>query len=934
MSLLIVGTLFALVYGPLAVLALRRPFLARLALREAVRRRGQSLLLIGGLMIGSAAITASLVGVDSGRDSLVLGAYHKWGLVDLTVSSGGQNFSPEVAQHLAADPALHSYVRGLQGGIDLIGSVADIDRRLGEPSVLLVGFDPQTQAPFGAYVLQDGSRTFGQQLAPGEVLISHQLADALDARPGDHLRVAVQQGAVPTSAELTVAGIAQPQGPGAYGLRPALFAPMPTASLITGSDQINVVRISATADPGNLDAGRKAVAPLQAAVARMSDARGLSVHAVKAAEVRGQEDSSVFIVAMLLGMSALIVAAGVTLVINLMLTLAEERRPRLALLRAMGLTRRGLVILSVLEGALYSLLAAALGAGAGILAGTVIAGRLAEANALTYPGIDYQFAVSIRPATLAAAFAAGSLITLATVFFAAYRSSRLGIAAAIRDLPEPAGESRRRWPRRVVTAVLGLAGGFSLLEGGSLGWLVGGLLVIVALAMVTRGRLPDGVRATLTGAGLAVWSLIVLSSLTDFSDPNKGMAAFTIAILAAVFGLCVLVAANLRVIERLLRPLGGARLRAALRPPLAYLTRRPLRTGLATGAFAVVLVVVTVLAVFSSGYRPVYARDSAGFDLLVTSTGSGTIELPAAVRDQIVRQVTVPTRLFIGRASFATFGPSGETSFIPLFVLSDEAMANLPLHLIAFDSHFGNADQVWRAMQADPRWIITPFGSPGDRVVLQGAEEAVGFKIAANSEPGLLNGIIGSQAAMQRFNDAPLGVALLVQARPGTDSQALGRAIEQSLFAQGVHATTMRELLDLGYRTNSAWIGMIDVLLRMGLLVGVLSLGVLGVRAVVERRRMIGVLRAIGYRRRDIITGLVAEATITATIGVVVGLGAGAVMGYLFARLFLAGSPFGIDATSVAVALLAVYAAVLLVTVGPAWRVARLSPAEAVRHSE
>ncbi len=934
MSLLIVGALFLLVYGPLVILAVRRPFLARLAVREAVRRRGQSLLLIGGLMLGSAAITASLVGVDSGRDSLVLGAYQKWGLVDLTVTAGGQNFSPKVAEQLAADSALHPYVRGVQAGIDLIGSVSNLDRRLAEPSVLVVGFDASTQSAFGSYVLQDGSRNFGQQLAPGDVLLSHQLADALDARPGDHLRVAVQQGAVPTSADVTVAGITRPEGPGTYGLRPALFAPMPTASLLTGSDQVNVVRISASADLSNLEAGRRAVAPLEAALKRLADPGSLTVHAVKAAEVRSQEDQTVFIVAMMLGMSTLIVAAGVTLVINLMLTLAEERRPRLAVLRAMGLTRRGLVTLSVLEGALYSLVAAAVGTAVGILAGIVVADRLAGANAATYPGIDYRFAISVKPATLAVAFAAGSLITLATVFFAASRSSRLGIAAAIRDLPDPDRQSSRRWPRRVITVALGLAGALSIFEGGSLGWLLGGLLLIVTLAMIVGDRLPDRVRATLTGGGLALWALIVLSSLTDFSDPNTAMAAFTIAILAAVFGLCLAVAANLRVLEQLLRPLGRGRLGAALRPPLAYLTRRPLRTGLTTGAFAVVLVLVTVLAVFLAGYRPVYARDSAGYDLLITSTGSGTIDLPASVQGQIVRQVAIPTHLFLGRASFATFGPNGETTFVPLFELSDEAIAQRPVHLIAYDTSLGSADQVWRAMKTDPRWIITAYGSPGDTVVLQSGGKPVAFKIAANSIPGVLLGVIGSQAGMRSFSDTPLGVALLVQVRPGTDPRTLGRTIEQTLFAQGVHATTMAELLDLGYRANIAWLGMIDVLLRMGLLVGVLSLGVLGLRAITERRRMIGVLRAIGYRRRDIMTGLLAEAAVTATIGVVVGLAAGAVMGYLFTRLFLAGSPFGVDAGSVGVALLAVYVAVMLVTVGPAWRVSRLAPAEAVRHSE
>ena len=82
------------------------------------------------------------------------------------------------------------------------------------------------------------------------------------------------------------------------------------------------------------------------------------------------------------------------------------------------------------------------------------------------------------------------------------------------------------------------------------------------------------------------------------------------------------------------------------------------------------------------------------------------------------------------------------------------------------------------------------------------------------------------------------------------------------------------------------------------------------------------------------ITGLVAEAALTATIGVVVGLAAGALMGYLFDRLFLSGSPFGVDTASMGAALVAVYGAVLLVTIGPAWRVSRVPPAQAVRDSE
>ncbi len=45
--------LFVLAYGAVAIFALRHRVLGRLALREAVRRKGQSLLVVAGLMGGS-----------------------------------------------------------------------------------------------------------------------------------------------------------------------------------------------------------------------------------------------------------------------------------------------------------------------------------------------------------------------------------------------------------------------------------------------------------------------------------------------------------------------------------------------------------------------------------------------------------------------------------------------------------------------------------------------------------------------------------------------------------------------------------------------------------------------------------------------------------------------------------------------------------------
>ena len=132
-TLVVVGGLFLLIYVPLGVLAWRRPLLARFAWREATRRRGQFALLVVGLMVGSASITASLIAGDSADQTLAYALSQRLGAVDLTVTGpGGSSFPAEVASKLAMDPTLRPYVDGVQGGVELPASVSDLDQRLGK----------------------------------------------------------------------------------------------------------------------------------------------------------------------------------------------------------------------------------------------------------------------------------------------------------------------------------------------------------------------------------------------------------------------------------------------------------------------------------------------------------------------------------------------------------------------------------------------------------------------------------------------------------------------------------------------------------------------------------------------------------------------------------------------------------------------------------
>jgi putative ABC transport system permease protein len=262
---------------------------------------------------------------------------------------------------------------------------------------------------------------------------------------------------------LRVAGITRPQGPGGYTLGSVVFAPLSTAQRIAGTDLINIVRISA---PGGIRdsvaAAHRATPVVERAVGALGSQIPLEVREAKAHEIDSAEGSSVLFRAMLIGMSALVVAVGAALMVNLIGMLAQERRSRLGVLRALGLKRGRLVGLSVTEGALYSLAAGVAGTAIGAAAGRLVAARFGDVFA-AYAGSDYDwtYSFSLKASTLVAAFAAGTVLTLAVIFFASRRTSRMTIVTAIRDLPEPpAGTNRRPWVRRArlaIFAAIGLA---------------------------------------------------------------------------------------------------------------------------------------------------------------------------------------------------------------------------------------------------------------------------------------------------------------------------------------------------------------------------------------------------------------------------------------------------------------------------------------------
>lgn len=126
--------------------------------------------------------------------------------------------------------------------------------------------------------------------------------------------------------------------------------------------------------------------------------------------------------------------------------------------------------------------------------------------------------------------------------------------------------------------------------------------------------------------------------------------------------------------------------------------------------------------------------------------------------------------------------------------------------------------------------------------------------------------------------------------------------------------------------------------LALGLGVGITGLGVVMVRAVRERRRTLGILRALGFRARTVRRSFLWESAFIAVEGIVLG----SLLGVLTTWLMYSNSAafegleggFPVEWTSICVLAAATFVASLLATTGPARRAAAIRPALAVRVSE
>jgi putative ABC transport system permease protein len=138
------------------------------------------------------------------------------------------------------------------------------------------------------------------------------------------------------------------------------------------------------------------------------------------------------------------------------------------------------------------------------------------------------------------------------------------------------------------------------------------------------------------------------------------------------------------------------------------------------------------------------------------------------------------------------------------------------------------------------------------------------------------------------------------------------------------------ELLAQQKRTEQLFNTVMVAIASISLLVGGIGIMNIMLAAILERTREIGVRRAIGARRRDIIRQFVIEATLISFAGGLLGVVVGFAMSQLIA--WLAGWSTVVTISSILLAFVVSISVGLIFGIYPAVKAARLDPVEAIRY--
>ncbi|MFH9852315.1 ABC transporter permease [Streptomyces althioticus] len=785
----------------------------RTALRNVFAHKARLLMTVLAVMLGVAFVSGTLVFADTLSNAFRNQSAKSYDDVAVAVTSYADPDNPEEAPGLSGKDldriAAVDGVAGVYGRVEGFAGVADPDGKLIGVGWSNKGsnFAPGEDGEDPAYTFTDGSGP----VEDDQIALDEDSAAKGEYEVGDRVRVATN-GPVK---EYTLSGVFTTED-GAVNAGGSLVLFDTAVAQKQYLKQGYFADVTVVAAPGADDA--EILAAVEPLLPDTAEARTGTALADEQADQIEQGMSSLKQV--LLGFAGIALFVGVFLISNTFTMLVAQRTKEVALMRAVGASRRQITRSVLAEAAVVGLVASAVGFALGV--GLAVGLRSGMA-AFDMKMPDGPLVLSATP--VIAAFAVGVLITVFAAWLPGRRAAKIPPVAAMNSVHAVATTKSLVLRNSIGGAVTAL-GAAGIVAGASTGG--------------DDGRMYIG-----AGAFLALIGVIILIPLL-----SRPVIALVRPLLVGPFGVVGKLAGQNAV-------------------------RNPRRTGATASALAIGLTLVTGLSVLGVTVGTAIDKmttDNIKADYMVTMANGGDLDrsaLTALEKAEGVSAVSPQQDAYLQTGddyvSASAVTPGDIERVLNIDVVSGDA-GTLAEGRIA----------VAETTAASRGW------KPGDRIPFTFADEkkatlTVG---AVYKDSEFLSPVLIDSAVVSGHEAKPYIRQIFVKV-DGGQSAANEKVLVDALGDNP--AITVMDRQDIRDEFGGVINTLLNVmygLLAMALIIAVLGVVNTLAMSVFERQQEIGMLRAIGLDRRRVKRMVRLEAVVISVFGAVVGIGLGTFLGW------------------------------------------------------
>ena len=419
-------------------------------------------------------------------------------------------------------------------------------------------------------------------------------------------------------------------------------------------------------------------------------------------------------------------------------------------------------------------------------------------------------------------------------------------------------------------------------------------------------------------------------------------------------------------------------LRAVTKTAISYPMASKFRTGLTVAMFGLIIFTLMIFSVLN-GIGDIASEEpervTGGYDI----KASISPELPIQGQIEDSLDMNEFTTVF-GSSSIdveikETEGKNTSFKTSRLISYEEDFMNTTKWRMAHFDPKYGSTDkEIWQSLVNNPNLVVAsgsiipsddPFGppnrsfqtsfiEPGDEKQINAFDVKIRKRrTSEDAEIFTVIGIVERLAEDSGFGggsakfyttystgnniakeNLPLdNYYFLLSGDQNPENYA--QKLEKTFLANGMNAYSLLDRLESEQATANAFNKLFQGFSGLGLVVGVAAIGVLSVRAVVERRQSIGVLRAIGFKSSMIRTQFLIESSFITILGILVGIFLGILQSWLIYNEIskeLEGAKFVIPFGEVGVLIGLTVIASILASIIPANQASKTYPAEALRY--